>query len=71
MQLFIVRVARESDHVAAVEEWWGDGVECIGRTVEKNWRKIDQHLIFTYIESDVLFRIVYLEQGCRRIAVIV
>lgn len=41
VQLFIMGVARELDHLAAVEEWWTDGVECISRTGEKNLRKID------------------------------
>ena len=31
---FIVRVARELDDLAAIEEWWGDAVEHIGRTDE-------------------------------------
>ena len=34
VQLFIVRVARELDDLAAIEEWWRDGVERIGRTDE-------------------------------------
>jgi len=89
VQLFIVGVARELDHLTAIKEWWRDGVEGIGRTDEKNLRKIDRHVNVmilsiiqivsydvrtcqgTYIESDVLFRIQHLEQGCRRIPVIV
>ena len=34
VQLFIVCVARELDDLAAIEEWWRDGVERIGCTDE-------------------------------------
>ena len=44
VQLFIVGVARELDHLAAIEEWWRDGVERIGRTDKKNLRKIDRYV---------------------------
>ena len=44
VQLFVVGVARELDHLTAIEEWWRDGVESIGRTDEKNLRKIDRHV---------------------------
>jgi len=44
VQLFIMGVTRELDDLAAIEEWWRDGVERIGRTDEKNLRKIDRHV---------------------------
>jgi hypothetical protein len=41
VQLFIVRVARELYHLAPIEKWRRDGVERVGRTDEKDLRKID------------------------------
>jgi hypothetical protein len=44
VQLFIVRVARQLDDLTAIEEWWRDAVERIGRTDEQNLRKIDRNV---------------------------
>jgi len=91
VQIFIMGIARELDHLAAIEEWWRDGVKGIGRTDEKNLRKINRHVNVNdpidhsyrvknydvrtcqgvYIEGDVLFRSEHLEQGSRRVPVIV
>ena len=44
VQLFIVGVARELDHLTVIEEWWRDGVDRVDRTDEKKLRKIDRHV---------------------------
>lgn len=69
VQQSIMAVARELDHLTAVEEWWGDGVEHIGDTDEKNLR--NDRSFRLCIESDVLFRIEHLGYRCRRFDVIV
>ena len=36
VQVFIVSVVRELDHLAAIEKWWSDRVERIGRTCKRS-----------------------------------
>jgi len=36
VQVFFISVARELDHLAAIEEWWSDRVERIGRTCKRS-----------------------------------
>ena len=68
LELLLLGVARELDHVHAVEQRAGDRVEQVGGADEEHLREVERQVEVVVAEVRVLLRVEHLEQRARRVA---
>ena len=69
LDLLVLGIARQLDHLHAVAQRTGDGVEHVGRADEHHARQVERHREIIVAEGRVLLGVEHLQQRRRRIAV--
>ena len=68
LELLLLGVAGELDHLHAVAQRRRDGVEDVRRGDEHDLAEVERHVEVVVLEADVLLRVEHLEQRRRRVA---
>ena len=69
-EFFFADVAGQSNHIHAVEQWPGNGVQLVGGTHEQHLGQVHAYVQVVVQEFLVLFRVQSFQQGRGRVALI-